>query len=159
MQSVTSTLELKDETVNIWQNIHLPCPVSTKGCAFFYASEEPKNCLVTVSKRFSAKMIRNEKSYYTIKGISSPSIHSSHTRDSQNFMLQVMNKPQALCGHPRILYPTSYNSFFNAYSAKISMWILESKLNQPQKRELFIMPANQILFFSQQVMICHRLIS
>ena len=29
-----------------------------------------------------------------------------------------MNKPQALCGHPRIVYPTSYNShsLFIAYS-------------------------------------------
>ena len=122
MQSVTLTVDLKDGTVNIWLNIRLPCPVSTKGCetssldGFVYTWEEAKNGFFTVSKRFLAKTIQIEESYYIIKDISSPSIHSSHTRDSQNFMLQVMNKPQVLCGHLRIAYPTSNNSFFVAYS-------------------------------------------
>ena len=58
-------------------------------------------------------MIRNEESEYLIKDISSPSIHSIQTRESQKFMLQVMNKPQSLCGHPRIVYPTS---LFIAYT-------------------------------------------
>ena len=31
MQSVTLTVNLKDGTVNKWQNIPLPCPVSTNG--------------------------------------------------------------------------------------------------------------------------------
>ena len=32
MQNVTLTVNLKDGTVNNWQNILLPCPVSTNGC-------------------------------------------------------------------------------------------------------------------------------
>ena len=127
MQNVTLTVNLKDGTVNNWQNIPLPCPVSTNGCettsldAFAYTWEEPNNCIFTVLNRFPAKMIQNEESYYIIKGDSSPSIHSTHTRDSQKFMLQVMNKPQSLCGHPRIVYPTSYDSLFIAYTDGFNM--------------------------------------
>ena len=66
-------------------------------------------------------MIRNEESYYIIKDISSPSVHSTQTRDSQKFMIQAMNKPQALCGHPRMVYPTSYDSLFIAYTESINM--------------------------------------
>ena len=66
-------------------------------------------------------MIQNEESYYIIKGKSRPSIHSTHTSDSKNFMLQVINKPQSLCGHPRIVYPTSYDSLFIAYTEGFNM--------------------------------------
>ena len=66
-------------------------------------------------------MIQNEESYYKIKGNSSPSIYSTQTRDSQKSMLQVMNKPQSLCGHPRIVYPTSYDSLFIAYTDGFNM--------------------------------------
>ena len=127
MQNVTLTVNLKDGTVNNWQNIPLPCPVSTNGCkitsldAFAYTWEEPKNCIFTVLNRFSAKMIQNEESYCIIKGKSSPSIHSTQTRNSQKFMLQLMNKPQSLCGHPRIVYPTSYDSLFIAYTDGFNM--------------------------------------
>ena len=127
MQNVTLTVKLKDGTVNNWQNIPLPCPVSTNGCettsldAFAYTWEEPKNCIFTVLNRFPAKMIQNEESYYIIKGNSSPSIHSTQTMDSQKFMLQVMNKLQSLCGHPRIVYPTSYDSIFIAYTDGFNM--------------------------------------
>ena len=75
MQNLTLTVNLKDGTVNNWQNIPLPCPVSTNGCettsldAFAYTWEEPKNCILN---RFPAKMIQNEESYYIIKGNSSP---------------------------------------------------------------------------------------
>ena len=115
MQNVTLTGNLKDGTVNKGQNIPLSCPVSTNGCkttsldAFDYTWEEPKNCIFTVLNRFPAKMIQNEESYYIIKDISSPSIHSTQTGDSQKFMLQLMNKPQSFCGHPRIVYPNSYD--------------------------------------------------
>ena len=80
MQNVTLTVKLKDGTVNNWQNIPLPCPVSTNGCkttsldAFGYTWEEPKNCIFTVLNRFPAKMIQNEESYYIIKGNSSRSM-------------------------------------------------------------------------------------
>ena len=105
----------------------MPCPVSTNGCettsldAFAYTWEEPKNCIFTVLNRFPAKMIRNEESYYIIKHISSPSIHSTQTKDSHKFMLQVMNKPQSLCGHPRKVYPTSYGLLFAAYTDGFTM--------------------------------------
>ena len=66
-------------------------------------------------------MIQNEDSYYIIKGNSSPSIHSTQTRVSQKFMLQVKNKPQSLCGHPRIVYPTSYDSLFIPYTDGFNM--------------------------------------
>ena len=127
MQNVTLTVNLKDGTVNNWQNIPLPCPVFTNGCettsldAFAYTWEDPKNCIFTVLNRFLDKMIRNEESHYIIKGISSPSIHSTQTRDSQKFMLQVMNKPQSLCGHPRIVNPTSYDSLSIAYTDGFNM--------------------------------------
>ena len=127
MQNVTLTVNLKDGTVNNWQNIPLPCPVSTNGCettslnAFAYTWEEPKNCIFTVLNRFPAKMIQNEESYYINKGNSSPSIHSTQTMDSQKFMLQVMNKLQSLCGRPRIVYPTSYDSIFIAYTDGFNM--------------------------------------
>ena len=32
-----------------------------------------------------------------------------------------MNKPQTLCGHPRIVYPTSYDSLFIAYTDSFNM--------------------------------------
>ena len=32
-----------------------------------------------------------------------------------------MNKPQSLCGHPRIVYPTSYDSLFIAYTDGFNM--------------------------------------
>ena len=127
MQNVTLTVNLKDGTFNNWQNIPLPCPVSINGCektsldSFAYTWKEPKNCIFTVSNRFPAKMIQNEESYYTIKGNSSPSIHSTQKSDSQKFMQQVMKKPQSLCGHPRIVYPTSYDSFFIAYTEVFNM--------------------------------------
>ena len=73
-------------------------------------------------------------------------------------MLQVMKKPQSLCGHPRIVYPTSSDSLFIAYTDGFNM-DTGVQLYQHQKRELFKMPANQILLFSQQVMICRHSIS
>ena len=36
-------------------------------------------------------------------------------------MLQVMNKPQALCGHPRIVHPPSYDSLFIAFTDGFEM--------------------------------------
>ena len=36
-------------------------------------------------------------------------------------MLQVMNKPQSFCGHPRIVYPTSYDSLYIAYTDGFNM--------------------------------------
>ena len=127
MQNVTLTVNLEDGTVDNWQNIPLPCPVSTNGCettsldAFSYTWEESKNFIFTVLNIFPAKMIQNEELYCIIKEISSPSIHSTQTRDSQKFMLQVMNKPQSLCGHPRIMYPTSSDSLFIAYTDVFNM--------------------------------------
>ena len=108
-------------------NIPLPCPVSTNGCkttsldAFAYTWEEPKSCIFTVLNRFLAKMIQNEESFCIIKGKSSPSIHSTQTRDFQKFMLQLINKPQSLCVHYRIVYPTSYDSLFIAYTDGFNM--------------------------------------
>ena len=162
MLNIFLNVNLKDGTVNNWQKNPLSCPVTTNGCkttsldAFAYTWEESKNCNFTVLNRFPAKMIRNEESYCIIKDISSPPIHSTQTRDSQKFMLQVMNKPQSLCGHPRIVYPTSYDSLFIAYTDGFNM-DTGIHVKPTQKRELFIMPANQILLFSQQVKICRHL--
>ena len=122
MQNITLTVNLKDGTVSNWQNIPLPYPVSTNGCeitsldAFAYTWEEPKNCIFFVLNRFPAKMIQNKESDYIIKDTSCPSIHSTQTRYSEKFMQQVMNKPQALCGHPTIVYPTLNDSLFVAYT-------------------------------------------
>ena len=66
-------------------------------------------------------MILNEESCYIIKGNSSPSIHSTQARDSQKVMLQVMNKPQSLFGHARIVYLTSFDSLFIAYTDGFNM--------------------------------------
>ena len=101
--------------------------MSTNGCEktflddFAYTWKEDKNCIFTVLNRFPAKMIQNEESYYLIKDISSRSIHSIQTRDSQKTMLQVMNKPQALCDDPRIVYSMSYDSLFIAYTDGFNM--------------------------------------
>ena len=86
-------------------------------------------------------MIRNEESYYKIRDISSPSIHSTQTKDSQKFMLQVMNKPPSLCGHPRIVYPISYDSPFNAYTEGFN--IDTGKQFQPTPQTGFIHNAGQ----------------
>ena len=89
LQNVTLTVNIKDGTVNNWQNIPLSCPVSINGCetkfvdAFPYTPEEPKNCVFTVLNRFRAKMIRDEESYYIMKDNYSPPIHSTQTRNSQ----------------------------------------------------------------------------
>ena len=64
-----------------------------------------------------------------------------------------MNKPQSLCGHPRIVYPTSYDSLFIAYTDGFNM---DTGIQvKPTPETGTIHNAGQsILLFSQQVMIC-----
>ena len=66
-------------------------------------------------------MIRNEESYYIIKGYFSPSTQSTQTKDTPKFMLQMMNKPQLFCGHPKIVYPSPKDSLFFAYTEGYNM--------------------------------------
>ena len=121
-------VNLKHGTVNNWQNIPLPCPVYENGCEttsldpFAYTWNEPENCIFSVLNKFEAKMIRNEENYYIVKD-SFTKISNHHTRggDTQQFMLKILNKPQSLCGHPKIVYPTQYESLFLAYQNGFNM--------------------------------------
>ena len=67
-------------------------------------------------------MIRNEENFYFVKD-SFTKITNHHTggRDTQQFMLKILNKPQFLCGHPKIVYPTRYKSLFIAYQNGFNM--------------------------------------
>ena len=88
--------------------------MSTNGCettsldSFAYTWEEPKICIFNVLNRFPAKMIRNEESNHIIKDISIPSIHSTQTIF-----------PEFI--HSRIVYPTSFDSLFIAYTDGFNM--------------------------------------
>ena len=70
MQNVSLNVNLRDGTVNNWQNIPLPCPLSAGGCdststdPFAYTWVEPNNCLFTMICTFDAQMIKaNDKNY------------------------------------------------------------------------------------------------
>ena len=51
MQNISLTVNLKDGTMNNWQNIPIPCPVHGNGCEttsldpFAYTWNEPENCI------------------------------------------------------------------------------------------------------------------
>ena len=60
-------------------------------------------------------MIRNEENYYIVRdSFTKISNHHTQGRDTQQFMLKILNKPQSICGHPKIVYPTQYESLFIA---------------------------------------------
>ena len=108
MQNVCLNVNLRDCTVNNWQNIPLPCPFSVGGCnststdLFAYTWDEPNNCLFTMIGNFDAQMIKANDKYYIVKD---PKLSSAESDfDLQSFMLQVYNKPQSLCSHPQIVY-------------------------------------------------------
>ena len=116
MQNVSLNVNLRDGTVNNWQNIPLPCPLSAGGCdststdPFAYTWDEPNNCRFTMICTFDAQMIKANDKYYTVKDPKLTSAQSDF--DLQSFMFQVYNKPQSLCSHPRIVYPTPYDFLY-----------------------------------------------
>ena len=55
-------------------------------------------------------MIKANDKYYIVKDPKFTSAQSDF--DLQSFMFQVYNKPQSLCSHPRIVYPTPYDSLY-----------------------------------------------
>ena len=55
-------------------------------------------------------MIKANDKYYIVKD---PKLNSAQLDfDFQSFMFQVYNKPQSLCSHPQIVYPTPYDSLY-----------------------------------------------
>ena len=114
MQKVSLNVNLG--TVNNWQNIPLPCPLSAGGCdststdPFAYTWDEPNNCLFTMIRTNDAQMIKANDKYYIVKDPKLTSAQSDF--DLQSFMFQVYNKPQSLCSHPPIVYPTPYDSLY-----------------------------------------------
>ena len=116
MQNVSLNVNLRDGTVNYWQNIPLPCPLSAGGCdststdPFAYTWDEPNNCFFTIIRTFDAQMIKANDKYYIEKDPKFTSAQSDF--DLQSFMFQVYNKPQSFCSHPRIVYPTPYDSLY-----------------------------------------------
>ena len=128
MENISLSVNSKNGTVINWQNIPLPCPVYENGCdttsldPFAYTWDEPQNCNFSVLKKFEAKMIRNEENYYIVKDtFTKISNHHTRGRDTQQFMLKILNKLQFLCGHPKIVYPTQYESLFIAYQNGFNM--------------------------------------
>ena len=116
MKNVSLNVNLRDGTVNNWQNIHLRCPLSAGECnststdLFAYTWDEPNNCLVTTIRTFDAQMIKAIDKYYIVKD---PKFNSAQSDfDLQSFMFQVSNKPQSLCSHTQIVYPTPYDSLY-----------------------------------------------
>ena len=59
-------------------------------------------------RNFDAQMIKANDNYYIVKDPKTTSAQSDF--DLQSFMFQVYNKPQSLCSHPQIVYPTPYDS-------------------------------------------------
>ena len=116
MQNVSLNVNLRDGTVDNWQNIPLPCPLSAGGCdststdPFAYTWDEPNNCLFTLIRTFEAQMIKANDKYYIVKDPKLTSAQSDF--DLQSFMFQVYNKPQSLSSHTQKVYPTPYDSLY-----------------------------------------------
>ena len=116
MQNVSLNVNLRDGTVNNWQIIPLPCLLSAGGCGskstdpFAYTWNETNNCLFTMICTFDAQMIKANDKYCIVKDPKLTSAQSDF--DLQSFMFQVYNKPQPLCSHPQIVYPTPYDSLY-----------------------------------------------
>ena len=116
IQNVSLYVNLRDGTVNNWQNLPLPSPLSAVGCnststdPFAYIWDEPNNCLFTMIRTFDAQMIKSIDKYYIVKD---PKLSSAQSDfDLQSFLFQVYNKPQSLCSHPQIVNPTPYDSLY-----------------------------------------------
>ena len=112
MQNFSLNVNLRDGTVNNWQNIPLSCPLSAGGGdststdSFAYTWEETNNCLFTMIRNFDAQMIKASDNYYIVKD---PRLSSAQSDfDLQSSMFQVYNKPQSLGSHPQIVYSASY---------------------------------------------------
>ena len=119
MQNVRLNVNLRDGTVNNWQNIPLPCPLSAGGCdststdPFAYTWDEPNNCLFTMICTFDIQMIKANEKYYIVKD---PKLSSAQSDfDLQSFMFQIYNKPQSLRSHPQIVYPTPYDPLYVSF--------------------------------------------
>ena len=119
MQNVSLNVNLRDGTVNNWQNIPLLCPLSAGGCdststdPFAYTWDEPNNYLFTMIRTFDAQMIKDNEKHYIVKD---PKLSSAQSDfDLQSFMVQIYNKPQSLCSHPQIVYPTPYDSLYVSF--------------------------------------------
>ena len=73
MQNVSLNVNLRDGTVNNWQNIPLTCPLLAGGCdsistdPFAYTWDELNNCLFTMICTFDAQMIKANDKYYIVK--------------------------------------------------------------------------------------------
>ena len=64
-------------------------------------------------------MIKANDKYYIVKDPKFSSAQSDF--DLQSFMFQVHNKPQSLCTHPRIVYPTPYDSLYISFREGFGM--------------------------------------
>ena len=64
----------------------------------------PKTAFFWFSKKFEAKLIRNEENYYIVKDyFTKISNHHTRGKDTQQFMLKNLSKPVSLCGHLKSL--------------------------------------------------------
>ena len=60
VQNVSLNVNLRDGTVDIWQNIPLHCPLSAGGCdststdPIAYTWDEPNNCFFAIIRTFDA---------------------------------------------------------------------------------------------------------
>ena len=74
---------------------------------FAYTWDEPNNCFFTTIRTFDAQMIKANDKNYIVKDPKLTSAQSDF--ELQSCMFQVYNKPQSLCSHPQIVYPTPYD--------------------------------------------------
>ena len=129
MQDIELNLDLRDGTVNNHQNIPLPCSVSEGGCEststdpYAYTWQNNENCQSFEISEHFAKMVKMNDKYYIIRD--SDNEHDKKifwgAQKGGSFVLQIFNKPQALCSNTEIVYPTPYDSLFVSYTGGFDM--------------------------------------
>ena len=126
MQDIDLNLDLRDGTVNNLQNIPLPCSVSEGGCEststdpYAYTWQNQDNCQSFEISEHFAKMVKINDKYYLIRDSDNEHDRKIHF-EKNSFVLQIYNKPQALCSNTEIVYPTPYDSLFVSYTGGFDM--------------------------------------
>ena len=77
---------------------------STSLDLYAYTWNAPENCLLSVLKQYHAHMLKNDNQFYIV----------SQKTSVNKCLFEVKSKPQYLCNKPTEVYPTTYDSMYDA---------------------------------------------
>ncbi len=111
VQTIELNVDVEKQHVRTPAGFVLPCKLSEGGCATTsldanaYFRNIPENCVLSKIKEVPSRMIKNEDKYFILSST------SKYSQD-KDFLIQIFDDPQKVCGKPDSVYPTNFDSLF-----------------------------------------------